>query len=195
MELNLSLENEIGEIWKDIPNYNGFYQVSNHGRVKSISRKINTHGGSRCNKCKILRLSINAGGYYSVMFSKYNVKKRMVVHQLVAICFLNHILNGFNLVINHVDGNKINNNPNNLEIVTQRYNTSDGFLRYYKESKYTGVTRARKRWRCTLTINKKSDYLSEYDAHLIYQLTIKNLDAYNGDDKLFREYIQSLPTA
>jgi hypothetical protein len=68
------------EIWKDVPNYDGFYQVSNLGNVKSFYKKNE----------KILKQGINRYGYKFVSLSKNNKQKTIKTHQLVAMAFLNH---------------------------------------------------------------------------------------------------------
>ena len=84
------------EIWKDIKGYEGLYQVSNIGRVRSLKRN-NTNG-------KILKQCINKDGYLRVDLSKNNIKSTKRVHRLVAETFID---NDKNLpVINHKDENK-----------------------------------------------------------------------------------------
>ena len=101
------------EIWKDIPGYEGLYQVSNLGNVKSISWK-NTGAA------KNLWLKPHNKGYYQVELVKNKVKKTYVVHRLVALAF---IPNPQNLpVINHKDENKKNNRVENLEWCDFKYN-------------------------------------------------------------------------
>ena len=119
------------EIWKDIPQYEGLYKCSNLGRILSI-------GNNKTKKDKILKFGVN--NYQFVNLSKNKIVSRYYVHELVAITFLNYIKNGRSIVINHIDGNKINNILENLEIVSNRYNVSDGYLRKNKTSKYTGVS-------------------------------------------------------
>ena len=97
------------EIWKDIPGYEGYYQVSNLGRVKS--------------RFKILKPSI-VKGYYRICLSNNNKKKNIFIHQLVSMAFLNHKPCGLKLVVHHKDSNNLNNNLNNLEIITNRENNS-----------------------------------------------------------------------
>ena len=70
------------EIWKDIPNYEGYYQVSNLGRVNSLKN-------NKTKKDKLLKTRIGHDGYFDVGLSKEGVQKRYKVHQLVAIAFLN----------------------------------------------------------------------------------------------------------
>ena len=102
------------EIWKDIKGYEGLYQVSNLGRVKSLK---NSSGKSR-ERIKTLRVSNR--GYYLVNLCKNRYYETKSVHRLVAEAF---IPNPENLpVINHKDENQLNNNFDNLEWCSQKYN-------------------------------------------------------------------------
>lgn len=98
------------EIWKDIEGYEGLYQVSNLGRVKSL----------KFNKIKILSQGISGSGYKIVSLSKENQRKIFLVHRLVAMVFIKNPNNY--PCINHKDENKLNNLANNLEWCTHRYN-------------------------------------------------------------------------
>lgn len=100
------------EVWKDIPGYEGLYQVSNLGRVKSLPR--NTTRG------KVLSLQNQQNGYFCVCLCKNGVSKRENVHRIVAEAFLPH--SDSNNVVNHKDENKHNNKVTNLEWTTQKYN-------------------------------------------------------------------------
>lgn len=101
------------EKWKDVNGYEGLYQVSNNGRVKRIkSGRILSH-----NIC---------AGYSRVILSKNNKQSAFLVHRLVAIAF---IPNEYDFpCINHKDENKQNNNMNNLEWCTHKYNSNYGTL-------------------------------------------------------------------
>ena len=101
------------EYWKPVVGYEGHYQVSNFGRVKSL----------KFGKEKILKQYIR-GGYYYVCLSKNGIIKKYSVHRLVAQAFLD---NPNNLPqINHKDENKTNNNVDNLEWCDAKYNTNFG---------------------------------------------------------------------
>lgn len=102
------------EIWKDVIGYEGLYEVSNFGRIKSKERVVNNSKGKRIVKSKILSPFISNSGYYAIVLHKTRpVFKLNYIHRLVANAFLP---NKNNLEqINHIDGNKLNNNVFNLE--------------------------------------------------------------------------------
>lgn len=113
------------EIWKPIKGYEGFYQISNFGRVKSCERKVwYKKGYWRKNKGKILRLSENGKdkscNYLRVHLSKGNKSENLFVHRLVAEHFIEK-KSGCDFV-NHIDGDKQNNHASNLEWVTPKQN-------------------------------------------------------------------------
>ncbi len=101
------------EVWKDIKGYEGLYQISNLGRVKSL-RKIR---GIQIQKEKILTLQPIKGGYYRAKLCKNGKEKSYLVHRLVAETFIPE-----HFTVNHKDGNKSNNTVDNLEWVTQKEN-------------------------------------------------------------------------
>lgn len=109
------------EIWKDVQGYEGLYQVSNQGRVKSLERVApNKH----CVEERILKFKKNRAGYFQVWLYKNNKAKVFLVHRLVAKTF---IPNPVNLPqVNHIDENKINNCVSNLEWCTSKYNVNFG---------------------------------------------------------------------
>lgn len=115
------------EEWMDIEGYEGLYQVSNEGRVKSLQREIvYKDGRKKILEEKILRNILSDLGYYHVMLSKDGVPKRYKVHRLVAKAF---IPNPNNLpIINHKDENPKNNVVDNLEWCTQGYNVRYGTM-------------------------------------------------------------------
>ena len=104
------------EIWKPIKDYEGLYEVSNLGKIKTLSRIIN----GRKMPEKIKKLDKTKQGYLRVQLSKNKENKKYSVHRLVAQAF---ILNPNNLpCVNHIDENPSNNNVNNLEWCTHLYN-------------------------------------------------------------------------
>lgn len=117
------------EIWKDIPEYEGLYQVSNLGNVKSLSRTITLEGKNQYKKYnakkeikgKFIKPSINKYGYYQMLLYKNKMKKNFLVHRLVAQAFIPNRNN--KPTVNHIDGNKLNNNIKNLEWATNKEQT------------------------------------------------------------------------
>lgn len=101
------------EIWKDIKGYEGLYRVSNFGNVKSLNYRHK-------NEERLLKLNVNKNGYCFVNLHIKGTAKNVLVHRLVAEAFIENPLN-FPLV-NHKDENKTNNNVENLEWCTQKYN-------------------------------------------------------------------------
>lgn len=114
----------MNEIWKDIKGYEGLYQVSNLGRVKSLSRiyKHNYFGREtkyKKSKDKILNVNKNQG-YGHVILCKNGKCKQKLLHRILAKAFIPNIENKPN--INHIDGNGLNNSLENLEWCTQKEN-------------------------------------------------------------------------
>jgi hypothetical protein len=108
------------EIWKDIVGYEGYYQVSNFGRVKGINRLI-VHGLKTITKKeRMLKNRKTTKGYYQVVLCKNAKYFNYSVHRLVAESFTQNTLN--KLQINHINGIKTDNRLENLEWVTQSEN-------------------------------------------------------------------------
>ena len=111
-----------GEIWKDIEGYEGLYQVSNLGRVKSLERTIWNNGGLYKKSERILKAYDNGHGYLRVELYKEGNREQPLVHVLVATAFLD---NADNLPeVNHKDENKYNNCVENLEYCSRLYNNT-----------------------------------------------------------------------
>ena len=108
------------EIWKDIPNYEG-YKISNLGRVKSLER-IDARGNKR--KEKILKPSIDRKGYYRVALCKNSKVKKYYVHRLVYEAFNGQIPEG--LQVNHINEIKTDNRLENLNLMTAKENSNWG---------------------------------------------------------------------
>ena len=111
----------MSEIWKDIGGYEGSYQVSNMGRVRSVDRVVTFKDGSmRKFKGKVLKPYLGKG-YERVMLCNENGAINKTVHRLVLEAFKPHV-NMNDLEVNHMDGDKLNNHLSNLEWVTARDN-------------------------------------------------------------------------
>lgn len=121
----LSLDDLEGEIWKNIKGWEGYYMVSNKGRVKSLSREV-LYSNNRKHKYKgrIMKAKVNKKGYVTVCLSQNGYYCSRRLHQLVIAAFLDRP-NGYDQ-INHKDENKQNNELVNLEYCTGRYNNNYG---------------------------------------------------------------------
>lgn len=114
------------EIWKPVKGFEGYYEVSNLGRVRSIDRVVvdNVRNCERLLKGKILIQRDNSNGYKGVMFCKEHKLYNKYVHRLVAEAF---IPNQDDLPqVNHKDEDKSNNRVDNLEWCTSFYNNEYG---------------------------------------------------------------------
>lgn len=133
------------EIWKDVPGYPD-YKVSNLGKVKSLKKGIE----------RFLNLNLGSHGYLRVNLFRDNVGKNFKVHQLVAITFLGHEINGHNRIIDHINSDKLDNRAENLRIVTARENCSKLSEKKKKISKYIGVSKdIYSRWESYIRIKNK----------------------------------------
>jgi hypothetical protein len=174
--IQMTREEPKQEIWKDIPNYEGLYQVSNFGNVKSLERYVKGKVENRLQKENILskRLVGNLGNqYYAVTLCNNKDRKQIKVSVLVAMAFLNHTPNGYvGFTVDHIDNNPLNNSVDNLQVITKRENSSKDKKGI---SKYTGVTFNKKsnKWRSQIWINGKNKTLGSFDdeleAHRAYQ--------------------------
>lgn len=113
------------EIWKNIKGYENSYQVSNLGNVRSLTRKINTFNGFRTTKGKLLKPLITNRNYYRVCLKSHQKNKYCFIHRLVAEAFIPNPNNY--PVINHIDGNTLNNSVSNLEWCTQSHNVKEAY--------------------------------------------------------------------
>jgi len=169
------------EIYKDIPRYEGLYQVSDLGNIKSLERKAKHSSGTGFRNVKesILKPCLNSWGYVQVVLHK-GTRKKFTVQSLVAIVFHNHKPDGTQkLVVDHINGIKIDNRAENLQVITQRKNCSKD--QKNGSSKYVGVywNRHAKKWMSQIYINGKIKYLGSFtdekEASIAYQNALKRL--------------------
>ena len=136
------------EVWKDILGYEGHYQVSNLGRVKSI----------KFVKEKILKLSRDNDGYLKVCLYKNGEMKTYKVHRLVAKVFIS---NPNNLPqINHKDEDKTNNSLENLEWCDQKYNHNYGTINQRIAEKHTNGKQSKP----VLQLTKDGEFVREWKS-------------------------------
>lgn len=131
-EYNLSLDNlswaapyeyDPHEVWKDVVGYEGYYKVSDKGRVRSLARVCTNESDAKSNRNIVHRLIpsfVTDRGYSEVSLSKGGHTRRAFLHRVVATAFIPNPENKCD--VNHIDGNKQNNSVANLEWATRREN-------------------------------------------------------------------------
>ena len=102
------------EDWRDIKNYEGHYQVSRGGQVRSLKRGV-----------QVMRPAVSRTGYWQVNLYRVGKVKHFYVHRLVAEAFIGHIAEG--MEVNHKNGVKSSDEVSNLEIVTAKQNIHHAF--------------------------------------------------------------------
>ena len=110
------------EVWKPVKGFEGFYEISNTGRVKSLERISRRNNKPYKKKEKILT-PIPMGNYLGIQLAINKKHKKRYIHRLVADAFVEPKSD----IVNHKDGNKHNNNANNLEWVTNSENISHAY--------------------------------------------------------------------
>ena len=173
------------EFYKDIPGYENMYQISNLGNVKSLSRPYLKNGKYfAVSKEKILKFSKDKGGYFQVILCKNGKTKAFKIHVLVAMAFKGHKPDGSTeIVVDHIDNNKVNNCECNLQLISHRENVSKDRKR---KNKYPGVRLlSNNKWEASIKIEKKYFYLgtfsNEIDAHNAYKTKLNNFKKLNND--------------
>lgn len=113
------------EMWKPIEGYENYYEVSNYGRIRTVTRFISNSGkNGMWYNSRILKFNMDKDGYCTVALQKECKVKRFKVHRLVLSTFGNY---EEGLQVNHIDGDKTNNHLDNLEWVTCSQNIKHAF--------------------------------------------------------------------
>jgi hypothetical protein len=168
------------EEWRDIPNYEGFYQASDLGRIKSLSRYVKNAWGYYWTK-EIILTQCNYNSkkmYLGLNLHKEGDCKKFMPHVLVAMTFLGHVPDGKNtIVVDHINNNSLDNRLCNLQVITQRKNASKDRK---GSSQYTGVQidKRTNKWTSRIRIGKQrialGTFVNEKDASDAYQLALNN---------------------
>ena len=127
---NTDIKDLPNEIWKPIANYEGLYEISNYGRIKSLPRKTKT---KIVKEPMILKVFKRHTGYIQAKLCKNSKLYNPIVSRLVAEAFLEKP--NYPCVVNHKDCIRDNNHVNNLEWITQSQNTRYAFLKGNKSQK------------------------------------------------------------
>jgi len=158
------------KIWKDIKGYEGYYQISNTGQVKSIFRKVpNKLNRVQVYKEKILKPTKTSNGYYMIdLYDNKNNRKKHSIHRLVCFAFVENTNNNYRYV-NHKDGNKLNNNYLNLEWCTSSQNNKHAYdiglkIGYFKGKMGEENPKSKRVTQLTLTGNMIRSYYSISEA-------------------------------
>jgi hypothetical protein len=161
------------EIWKTIPGYEGRYEVSNLGNVRSLNYL------GHIGKIQNLKPRLHHEGYLMVGLSLNKKRKHFGVHVLVAMAFLGHVPDGHNLLVDHrKEGNKIDNRPENLQITTNRINTTKAMVKDLPIGVY--FSKPSKKYMARITMNGKQVYLGLFqtpeEASQAYQNKLKEIN-------------------
>jgi len=168
-----SLLSRIGiEFWKDIPTFEKKYQVSNLGNVRALNYM-------RRGFIKNIYTFIDSRNRLSCILYKKGKGKHLRVHQLVAMAFLKHKPCGMKLVVDHINNKPNNNKLYNLQIITQRENSSKDTK---GKSKYVGVYwhKGANKWAANIAVGSKSKglglFVDEKEAAKAYQNELKKIN-------------------
>ena len=199
------------EEWRDIIGYEGYYSISNMGRIKGLNRQVNNNGGIKYIKERISKITIKPNGYASIHLNSYRYFKNKYIHRLVAEAFIEN--DNSLLEINHKNEIKTDNRVSNLEYCTRAYNMNYGsrkeacnkqvhkydFEGNYIESYASGVEASKPNNTSTSSISsccnmsrifiKNFTYrLFKEDKIIIKKRLFKKILMYDSEMKFIREF-------
>lgn len=169
------------EIWKDIKGYEGLYQVSDLGKVKSLERDyVAANGGKRHIEEHLLLQHPSKKGYLRVKLYKNGVGKTYQVHRLVAETF---ILNPYNKPqIDHIDGNNQSNIVSNLRFATNKENANNPITKGKNHHSHT------EEWKQKMSALKKGKTPSKQCIETAQKLHFKKVEQYDKNGCLIKTY-------
>lgn len=154
------------EEWRDIKEFEGYYQISNLGRVRSLSRKVKSKWGYVLRQGKIRAIDFDNFGYPTCRLSKNGKHKNKRIHVLICEAFLGG--KKPNEEVNHIDGNKANSILSNLELVTRSGNIKHAYKLGLRKPKYGEQNHLSK-----LTEKQVLDIFSQRDSSIAKVLSEK----------------------
>jgi hypothetical protein len=165
------------ELWKSVPNYEEIYEISNFGRLRNIKKDC------------IVKGSKNKDNYIVVGLYKNKQQKTFMIHQLVAMAFLEHKPDGLKKVVDHIDNNQLNNNLDNLQIITHRQNVTKDKTKTYSDLEYITFDKKLNKWKSSIFYNKRRVHLGYFNdenlAHNAYLKAKNELDNNQNLDILY----------
>lgn len=154
------------EQWEDIIGFEGIYQISDLGNVKSLTRYASNGHALIEIKEKLLTKRLTKYGYLSVTFKHYEHRSDPLIHRLVAKAFIPNPHN--KPQVNHINGIKIDNSKYNLEWSTSMENCCHREKSNIKTSSFTGVHWDKKdrKWKAYIQFEFKQKYLGSFDSEI-----------------------------
>ena len=186
--------------WVDVPYYEGSYQITKNGYIRSLSRVCTKKDGTLMKVVGRKRTPhINTHGYLALSLYHNGVRKHEAIHRLLVMTFIygGEIPTG--VIVDHIDQIKTNNKLSNLRTTDLRVNRMNSDTLANNTSKCAGVFKqsGRKIWSVRISINNKSIFLGskekEVDASRLYVLAVENLNQFDGDNGKFRNLLNSMP--
>jgi hypothetical protein len=160
----------MSENWIHIPHYEGLYEVSDLGRIRSLDRIIYSDKIITPKKGRVLKPSTHSK-YDRVVLSKNQIHTTFTVHSLVAISFLGHFQNGHKTIVDHINNNPKDNRLVNLQLISQRENCLKNNA---NKRIFTGVCESGKKFTANKCINGVRVHLGTFEtkeeAHKAYLL-------------------------
>jgi hypothetical protein len=154
------------EEWRDVEGYEGFYQVSNRGEVRSLDRIIQGRWGDQKIVGGIISQTTSKKGYKRIKLCRNSISRTTKVHRLVAEMFLDN--SSILPQVDHMDGNKTNNRVDNLRWCTNRENSEWYYEKQDSTSEYVGVSwdKDRSKWKAQIKKEGIPRFLGRFDSEL-----------------------------
>lgn len=174
--MNANLE----EIWKDVPKYEGFYQASNLGNIRSLERWVNNRGNLQYVPFRVLKRTYQVyTGYECVSLTKDGISKRVYVHRVIMESFCG---SGEGKYVDHKNEVRTDNRLENIRYCSNR----DNAIFHFKPiNKFTGTSKTRSNtWLAKIYFNGKRHGLgtrkTREKAHELYEEALHNINTYGS---------------